>query len=141
MTFARALATSLLLLVFATPSVAARDLQMVTAQTKAAAGGVTLDKLTAIRITYRLRQAGLEGTGTTLTDVMTGRTVTRFKLGPMSGAEGFDGRRTWAQDTAGIVTIPEGGDRRAQTVSAQYRNALAYWYPSRAVPTRVGFRI
>ncbi len=114
---------------------------MVVAQTKLAAGGSALDALRAIRITYRLRQSGLEGTGTTLTDVVTGRTVTRFKLGPMSGAEGFDGSRAWFQDTAGIVTVPEGGDRRAQTVSAQYRNALAYWYPARARATRVAFRV
>ncbi|MFM9863639.1 MAG: aspartyl protease family protein [Micropepsaceae bacterium] len=140
MTPAHAIASILLLLALCTAA-AARDLQTVTAQTKAAAGGAALDKLTAIRITYRLRQAGLEGTGTTLTDVVTGRTVTRFKLGPMSGAEGFDGRRTWLQDTAGIVTVPEGGDRRAQTVSAQYRNALGYWYPARTGPARVGFRI
>lgn len=139
--FARALATTLLLLVLAAPSAVARDVQMVVEQSKAAAGGAALDDLKAIRITYRLRQAGLEGTGTTLTDVLTGRTVTRFKLGPMTGGEGYDGRRAWFQDTAGIVTIPEGGDRRAQTVSAQYRNALAYWYPGRTVPTQVAFRV
>lgn len=141
MTFARALATSLLLLAFTAPWVAARDVQMVVAQTKLAAGGPALDALRAIRITYRLRQSGLEGTGTTLTDVVTGRTVTRFKVGPMSGAEGFDGQRAWFQDTAGIVTVPEGGDRPAQTASQQYRNALAYWYPARAPPSRVAFRV
>lgn len=139
--FVRALASTLLLLVLAAPWASARDVQMVVKQTKAAAGGAALDELKAIRITYRLRQAGLEGTGTTLTDVLTGRTVTRFKLGPMTGAEGFDGRRSWFQDTAGIVTVPEGGDRPAQTASAQYRNALAYWYPARAPPSRVAFRV
>ncbi len=141
MMFVRALASTLVLLVLAAPWAHARDVQMVVKQTKAAAGGAALDELKAIRITYRLRQAGLEGTGTTLTDVLTGRTVTRFDLGPMTGAEGFDGRRSWFQDTAGIVTVPEGGDRRAQTASAQYRNALAYWYPARAPPSRTAFRV
>ena len=97
--------------------------------------------LTAIRITYRLRQNGLEGTGVTLTDVAGGRVVTRFRLGPLTGAEGFDGRRYWTQDAAGLVTIPEGGDRRLQSVSAQYRQALGYWYPARAARAKISLRI
>jgi predicted aspartyl protease len=141
MTLARALAGLMVLLSLWPPVAAARNVEMVVHQTKAAAGGSALDGVKAIRLTYRLRQAGLEGAGTTLTDVATGRTVTRFKLGPMTGAEGFDGRRAWVQDTAGIVTVPEGGDRRRRTVSEQYRNALAYWFPARAGPARVAFRM
>jgi hypothetical protein len=141
MTFARALASLLMVLSLLAHVAAARDVEMVVRQTKAAAGGAALDTLTAIRITYRLRQSGLEGSGTTLTDLTTGRTVMRFRLGPMTGAEGYDGRSTWIQDTAGIVTVPEGGDRRRRTVSAQYRNALAFWYPARAKPARIGFRL
>jgi hypothetical protein len=141
MTLARALAGLLVLLSLWPFVAAAREVEIVVRQTKAAAGGPALDNVKAIRLTYRLRQAGLEGTGTTLTDVATGRTVTRFKLGPMTGAEGFDGRRAWVQDTAGIVTVPEGGDRRRRTVSEQYRNALAYWFPARAGPARVAFRM
>jgi predicted aspartyl protease len=45
------------------------------------------------------------------------------------------------QDQAGIVTVPEGGDRPAQTISAQYRQALAYWYPARAAQAKVDFRM
>ncbi len=141
MTLARAVAGVLVLLTLSANVVAARDVETVVRQTKAAAGGAALDGVTAIRLTYRLRQSGLEGTGATLTDVVTGRTVTRFKLGPMTGAEGFDGTRAWFQDSAGIVTVPEGGDRRARTISAQYRNALAYWYPARSNTAQIGFRI
>ncbi len=141
MTLARLLAVISLMLTLPHHIAAARDVDMVVRQTKAAAGGAALDAVKAIRLTYRLRQAGLEGTGTTLTDVVTGRTVTRFKLGPMTGAEGFDGRKAWVQDAAGIVTVPEGGDQRRRAVSAQYRNALAYWYPARTGPARVGLRL
>lgn len=119
----------------------ARDVKLVLAQTKAAAGGAAVDRLKSIRITYRLRQSGLDGTGTTLTDVVGGRVVTRFQLGPITGAEGFDGSRAWMQDQAGIVTMPEGADRRAQSVSAQYRQALGYWYPARAARANVGIRL
>ena len=137
---AQRVARALVLVVIATSSATARDVPQVLEQSKAASGGPAVDALKAVRITYRLRQAGLDGTGTTLTDVVTGRTVTHFRLGPLSGAEGFDGRNAWFQDTAGIVTIPEGADRRAQSVSAQYRQALAYWFPNRAVPASLTFR-
>jgi hypothetical protein len=132
---------AVLLFVLLAGAASARDVQLVLAQTKAAVGGAVLDGVKAIRITYRLRQNGLEGTGVTLTDVVTGREVTRFRLGPLTGAEGFDGRRYWTQDAAGLVTVPEGGDRRPQSVSAQYRQALGYWYPARVARAQVNLRI
>ncbi|MEQ1867888.1 MAG: retropepsin-like aspartic protease, partial [Micropepsaceae bacterium] len=135
------LCVALVLFALLSGTASARDVQVVLAQTKSAAGGAALDGVKAIRITYRLRQNGLEGTGVTLTDVVTGREVTRFRLGPLTGAEGFDGRRYWTQDAAGLVTIPEGGDRRPQSVSAQYRQALGYWYPARAAKAQVKLRI
>jgi len=131
---------AILVSVFASPT-AARTVKLVLEQSKAAAGGSAVDELKAIRITYVLRRSGLEGRSTTLTDVTSGRTVTRFRLGPMTGAEGFDGKRAWFQDAAGIVTVPEGGDAPARAVSAQYRRALAFWYPSRGPPAKLGFRM
>ncbi len=127
--------------VFGLAPAAARDVRLVLAQTKAAAGGPAVDALKAIRITYRLRQSGLDGTGTTLTDVVGGRVVTRFRVGPLTGGEGFDGKRAWVQDQAGIVTVPEGGDAPARSVSAQYRQALGYWYPARAARANVDIRL
>src|SRR5262245_35626896 len=138
---ARILAGAMVLAVLLATPALAREVRLVLAQTKTAAGGPAVDALKAIRITYRLRQSGLEGTGTTLTDVMTGRTVTRFDLGPITGAEGFDGKRAWIQDQAGIVTVPEGGDRPAQSVSAQYRQQLGYWFPARAVRADIAIRL
>ena len=132
---------AVVLILFAIPMAQAGDVELVRAQGKLAAGGGALDQLQSIQLTYKLRHAGLDGTGTTLTDVMTGRTVTRFYLGPLSSAEGFDGRVYWMQDAAGIVTVPLGGQRPAQSVSAQYRQSLAQWYPARSVPARTTFRL
>ncbi len=133
-------ACAVALAVLAAPA-SARDVRLVLQQTKSAAGGAALDSVSAIRISYRLRQSGLQGTGETLTDVLQGRVVTHFRLRPMTGAEGFDGTRAWTQDTAGLVTVPEGGDQRAQSVSARYRQALAYWYPARAAFADINLRI
>lgn len=140
MMLARLFGVALIAMLLAMPA-AARDVRLVLQQTKAAAGGAAVDGLKAVRITYRLRQSGLEGTGTTLTDVVGGRVVTRFQLGPITGAEGFDGKRAWLQDQAGIVTVPEGADWRAQSVSAQYRQALGYWFPARATRANVNIRL
>lgn len=140
MMLARLFGVALIAVLLAMPA-AARDVRLVLQQTKAAAGGAAVDGLKAVRITYRLRQSGLEGTGTTLTDVVGGRVVTRFQLGPITGAEGFDGKRAWLQDQAGIVTVPEGADWRAQSVSAQYRQALGYWFPARATRANVNIRL
>jgi predicted aspartyl protease len=130
----------MILVVHAVPA-EARDVPLVLAQTKAAAGGPALDSVRAVRITYRLRQNGLDGTGETLTDLLTGRVMTWFRLGPLTGGEGFDGTRAWTRDAAGLITVPEGGDRPAQSRSAQYRQALAYWYPARASGAVINLRI
>ena len=138
--FVRLCAAILFFVLSVCPALAG-DVNLVLTQTKDAAGGAALDRVKAIRISYQLRQSGLEGTGVTLTDVVGGRVVTRILLGPLSSAEGFDGRRAWTQDPAGLVTVPEGGDRRLQAVSAQYRQSWGYWYPARAARANVGLRI
>src|SRR5260221_1626880 len=109
----------------------ARDADDVLGAAKLASGGEAWDHVTAIRYTFHLRQSGLEGSGETLIDVVGGCFVTRFRLGPFKAAEGFDGRQSWTQDDAGLITMGEGADLRAQAASARYRNALAFWFPER----------
>jgi hypothetical protein len=118
------------LIVIAAPAFA-RDADDVLASAKLASGGEAWNQITAIRTSFHLRQSGLEGSGETLVDIVGGRFVTRFRLGPFKAAEGFDGRQSWTQDDAGLVTMGEGADLRAQAASARYRNALAYWFPER----------
>ena len=111
---------ALWLTVLVAPAVA-RDEDDVLSGAKLAAGGDAWDQVNAIRFSFQLRQSGLEGSGETLIDVIGGRTITHFKLGPFKGADGFDGRQAWTQDDAGLVTIAEGSDLRAQAASARYR--------------------
>ncbi len=118
------------LIVIASPAFA-RDADDVLGAAKLASGGEAWNRVAAIRYGFHLRQSGLEGSGETLIDVVGGRFVTRFRLGPFKAAEGFDGRQSWTQDDAGLVTMGEGADLRAQAASARYRNALAYWFPER----------
>jgi hypothetical protein len=109
----------------------ARDVDSILTSTKLAAGGDAWNDVKVLRYTFRLRQSELEGSGETLIDVVGGRFVTRFRLGPMRGAEGFDGERAWTQDDAGLVTIAGSLELRGRAISTRYRNALAYWFPER----------
>jgi len=111
--------------------VQARGLEDTLRDAKRAAGGDAWNDVSAIHYSYRLKQSGLEGTGETLVDVARGRWVTRYRLGLIKGAEGFDGQQMWTQDDAGLVMIAGSADLRARAASARYRNALAYWFPER----------
>jgi hypothetical protein len=101
------------------------------AKAKAAAGGPACDAIHTIRLKAKLSAGGLTGTAMLLQDVLTGRYVERFQLGPASGAEGFDGATAWSQDASGQSRAEEGGDGRLGAIDQAYRSALAYWYPQR----------
>jgi len=82
------------------------------AKVKAASGGAAWDAIRTARTKVRISVGGLTGTGVTLDDVTAGRYVDRFQLGPVSGAEGFDGTVAWSQDASGQSRAEEGGDAR-----------------------------
>src|SRR5260370_1155240 len=88
----------------------------------------------AIRTSHsqgKLSTSGLTGKGESWDDVLTGRHVDRYQLGPSSGAEGFDGRIVWSQDTAKQVREEGGGDALEAAANEAYRRSLHYWFPER----------
>jgi hypothetical protein len=109
----------------------AGDPTEILAKAKAAAGGPACDAIHTIQFKAKLSAGGLTGTAELLRDVLTGRHVDRFQLGPASGAEGFDGAMAWSQDASGQSRAEEGGDGRLGAIDEAYRSALAYWYPQR----------
>src|SRR5512136_3104529 len=93
-------------------AVGASDPAELLAKAKAASGGPAWDAIRSLRAKGKLSAGGLSGTGETLDDVVAGRYVDRFQLGPVSGAEGFDGAVAWSQDPSGQSRAEEGGDGR-----------------------------
>ena len=79
----------------------------------------------------KISVGGLTGAGETLDDVTSGRYVDRFQLGPMSGAEGFDGTVAWSQDASGQSRAEQGGDGGLRAANESYRRAYGYWRPGR----------
>jgi hypothetical protein len=109
----------------------AGDPNEILARAKAAAGGPACDAIRTLHLKAKFRAGGLNGTAESLQDVLTGRHLERFQLGPASGAEGFDGAMAWSQDASGQARAEEGGDARLGAIDEAYRSALAYWYPRR----------
>jgi PDZ domain/Aspartyl protease len=112
-------------------AVHAGDSSELLAKVKAASGGAAWDAIRTARTKARISIGGLTGTSEALDDVTSGRYVDHFRLGPMSGAEGFDGTIAWSQDASGQSRVEQGGDERLGAVNESYRRAYGFWHPER----------
>ncbi|HLZ65448.1 MAG TPA: aspartyl protease family protein [Aliidongia sp.] len=75
-----------------------------------AAGGAAWDQVTILHRFLTLSSGGLTGTLEAWAEPGRARTASRYKLGPDSGAEGWDGRTGWSADWAHRVHFAEGDD-------------------------------
>ncbi len=107
------------------------DPQVILARMKAATGGDQWDSLRTRHVVARLATGGLIGTTQQWDDLATGRTYGNFKLGLLSGAQGYDGKVLWTQDESGQSRLETTQDAIEGTVSNAYRTTMAFWYPER----------
>lgn len=117
------------------PSVQAGDATDVFARFKAVSGAEKWDTVQSWRGDGTLSGGGLSGEFHATVDVRTGRSADTYKLGPVDGADGYDGRQAWEKDPGGEVAAldaPEAG-RRAR--SQAWLDARAYWFPQRGTAT------
>lgn len=114
----------------------AADPKQVLARAKEASGGSAWDSVRSLHYRARVETGGLSGTAESWEDVRTGRAVQEYEIGPVQGAEGFDGKAAWSLDRSGQVTIQDGGEAREGGISERYRRTLSYWYPDR-LPGRI----
>ncbi|MGH6876740.1 MAG: aspartyl protease family protein, partial [Rhizomicrobium sp.] len=98
---------------------------------KAATGGDAWNNKATMRTAFNLAAYGLTGTGSSVSDLGNGRSVTDFALGPATGADGFDGTTAWHKDTSGTVTLQQGGDAHVLAVNDAYRTANSWWQRGR----------
>ena len=105
--------------------------EQVLAQAKTAQGGDAWNGVRALRTRGKISTGGLDGSFEALEDVMTGAYVDRFDLGPLSGAEGFDGHSHWTQDPSGMARVEGSEEATTAAVSEAYRRARAFWFPER----------
>lgn len=101
----------------------------VLAANKTATGGNAWNGKVVISIDGDYSGQGLTGTTHTISDLKDGRSVSTFKVGPATGASGFDGVTPWQKDTSGTVTQQTGGDAVVLAVNDAYRAANKWWRP------------
>jgi hypothetical protein len=121
----------ILLLALSLAAAPTGDPQAVLAKARQASGGEAWAKLTSTHTKLKFETSGLKGVSEGWEDLRTGRSASRFTLGPATGAEGFDGKVSWNQDTSGQVLIEDSQEARETAASAAYRTSLAYYFPDR----------
>jgi predicted aspartyl protease len=126
-----ALVLALLACAHAAPSTGGGDPAAVLARFKAATGGSRWDSVRSIQTQGTAELGGLRGPVETLQDARTGRSVTHYQIGPLAGAEGFDGNVSWEKSAGGEVTSLDSPDVRKRARTQAWLNAMAYWYPER----------
>jgi hypothetical protein len=105
--------------------------ERILARAKEAQGGSAWDAVRTLRLEGTLSVGGVDGRVESLTDVRTGRFRDAYELGPMKGANGFDGKDAWSQDASGQSRVDGAETPRRTAVTESYRRALAWWYPAR----------
>jgi hypothetical protein len=116
--------------------VAPPGLDPVLARAKAASGADRWDRVESLAEESEVESGGLRGESDGLEELTTGRSVTRYTLGPVSGAEGHDGAQSWSQAPGGEVSVGSGPADRARAANSAWLTARAYWFPDRR-PGRV----
>jgi len=123
----------LILLLLSAGSLAAGDsVQEILAKAKQAAGGTAWDPISSVYTKSVIATSGLKGTVESWEDVLTGRVFASFAIGPMTGAQGFDGKVVWSQDSSKQAKADEAQASREEAANEAYRRSMAYWYPHRA---------
>ena len=120
-----------LLLILLPPSLLAEDAADVFDRFKDASGGARWDQVRTLQITGTLSAGGLSGEFRATYDLLTGRYGSQYTLGPVTGADGYDGHTGWTRDPGGEVATLDAPEalRRARTQA--WLDARAYWYPQR----------
>jgi hypothetical protein len=124
------IALALLALGF-TQAVRADEAADLLARWKAASGGARWDAVKSVRTDGTLGAGGLSGAFDAVQDVAGGRSNDHYKLGPIEGADGYDGRVAWSRDPGGEVAALDAPEAKRRARSQAWLDARGYWYPAR----------
>ena len=118
---------------YAQPKPAAKpDPVALLAAAKDASGGAAWDALRTQRSEVKLSVANLEGSVERWSDIATGRSLMRYRIGPVAGSAGNDGKQVWTQEEGDEPRIETDAAALELAANAAYRDRLAFWYPDRA---------
>lgn len=101
------------------------------ARYKQASGGQHWDTAKTMEVHGTLHAGGLDGTYRAVQDLVRGRSASQYRLGPIEGADGYDGRVGWSRDPGGEVAVLDAADAKRRASSQAWLDAHGYWYPER----------
>jgi predicted aspartyl protease len=99
---------------------------------KAVTGGDAWDGVSSVETRGTLRTGGLSGPFVTTEDFRAGRSASRYTLGSVTGASGFDGASSWTEDPGGEISTLDAPEAKEIARTEAWLTMAAYWYPSRA---------
>ncbi|NTV75300.1 MAG: hypothetical protein HGA66_13985, partial [Holophaga sp.] len=105
--------------------------QEVLAKAKEAMGGAAWDRVTHLASRGSMVTGGMKGSLEELECVTDGRNLSRYDLGVLKGANGFDGTTGWTEDGTGDVRLEPVENPGEQN----YLMMRAFWFPSRCEAT------
>ncbi len=114
-----------LLLVLGATFASAGPADDVLRKARAAAGGKAIDAIRTTHATLTLSTGGLTGTANSVEDNLTGYYADRFELGPVKGANGFDGNSAWSQDASGQVRVDDAEEAKQVAANESYRRTYS----------------
>ncbi|HET7924581.1 MAG TPA: aspartyl protease family protein [Rhodanobacteraceae bacterium] len=109
----------------------ADDASTLIARFKEASGGAAWDRVKTLHATGTLAAGGMSGDVAIVQDLATGRSADRYKLGPIEGADGYDGKLAWTKDPGGEVAALDTPDAKRRARSQAWLDARGFWYPDR----------
>jgi len=120
-----------LLLAFGQVLAGPGDASAILAKAKEVSGGKAWDGIASVYTKAKVSVGGMVGLTESWEDVRSGRAYSTVALGPLTEADGFDGKTLWVQDSSKQVRVDDSEDARLGAVNDAYRRMMAYWYPAR----------
>ncbi|HUB89731.1 MAG TPA: aspartyl protease family protein [Dyella sp.] len=103
----------------------------VLAANRLASGGDAWNNKATLQSDYAYVGQGLTGSASSLQDLRSGAFVDSYQTGPVSGANGHDGKQAWVREPSGTVAWQGGGDTRQLAVNESYRDRNLWWRADR----------
>src|SRR5262245_46668661 len=97
------------------------------ARFKDVTGGERWDSVAIIESTGTVSVGGLSGPFEAREDARDGRRISKYTIGPMTGADGFDGEAGWWQSPGGEVISPDSAEELAQERTVRWMTQRGYW--------------
>jgi hypothetical protein len=130
----RPVAVSLLSLAIAS-TCHAGDAVGIFTRAKTASGGAHWDAVKSWHADGIASTGGMNGAFHITVDARSGRSVDSYRIGPVEGADGYDGTHSWQRDPGGEVAALDAPEALRRVRNDAWVNVHGYWYPERIPAT------